>query len=55
MTRGTGQVVYRQRLPTSTNSRIAVAGRTVIVPAGGPITSARGGGGDPQVVAFKVR
>jgi outer membrane protein assembly factor BamB len=50
----TGAIVYRRPLPTSTNSPIAVAGNTVIVPAGGPITSARGGGGDPQVVAYKV-
>ena len=48
--RGTGAIVYRRRLPTSTNSPIAIAGTTVIVPAGGPRT--RSGGGDPQVVAY---
>ncbi|HET6866785.1 MAG TPA: PQQ-binding-like beta-propeller repeat protein [Solirubrobacteraceae bacterium] len=50
----TGAIVYRHHLPTSTNSPIAIAGDTVIVPAGGPITSAHGGGGDPQVVAYKL-
>jgi alcohol dehydrogenase (cytochrome c) len=52
LNRSTGAIVYRRQLPTSTNSPIAIAGNTVIVPAGGPITSA--GGGDPQVVAYTV-
>jgi outer membrane protein assembly factor BamB len=55
LNRSTGAIVYRRRLPTSTNSPIAIAGNTVIVPAGGPITSARGGGGNPQVVAYTAR
>ncbi len=50
--RSTGAIVYRHRLPTSANSPIAIAGNTVIVPAGGPTTST--GGGDPQVVAYKA-
>jgi glucose dehydrogenase len=50
--RSTGAVVYRRKLPTSANSPIAIAGNTVIVPAGGPLTST--GGGDPQVVAHTV-
>ena len=50
--RRTGAVAYRRQLPTSANSPIAIAGRTVIVPAGGPVT--RAGGGDPQVVAYTV-
>jgi alcohol dehydrogenase (cytochrome c) len=50
--RSTGAIVYRRRLPTSTNSPIAIAGSTVIVPAGGPVT--RTGGGDPQVVTYKL-
>jgi outer membrane protein assembly factor BamB len=53
MNRSTGAIVYRRRLPTSTNSPIAIAGNTVIVPAGGPVT--RTGGGDPQVVAYTLR
>jgi alcohol dehydrogenase (cytochrome c) len=48
--RRTGAIVYRRPLPTSANSPIAIAGNTVIVPAGGPMT--RGGGGDPQIVAY---
>jgi outer membrane protein assembly factor BamB len=50
--RSTGAIVYRRQLPTSANSPIAIAGNTVIVPAGGPVTST--GGGDPQVVAYTV-
>jgi len=55
LNRNTGAIVYRRRLPTSTNSPIAIAGDSVIVPAGGPVTSAHHGGGDPQVVAYTVR
>ena len=55
LNRSTGAILYRRRLPTSANSPIAIAGNTVIVPAGGPVTSARGGGGDPQVVAYTAR
>ena len=50
LNRSTGAVVYRRQLPTSANSPIAIAGNTVIVPAGGPLTSS--GGGTPQVVAY---
>ncbi len=52
--RRTGAIVYHRQLPTSTNSPIAIAGNTVIIPAGGPKTSS-GGGGDPQVVAYTMR
>jgi alcohol dehydrogenase (cytochrome c) len=55
MNRSTGAIVYRHTLPTSTNSPIAIAGNTVIVAAGGSITSAHGGGGHPQVAAYSVR
>jgi outer membrane protein assembly factor BamB len=51
--RSTGAIVYRRQLPTSANSPIAIAGNTVIVPAGGPVT--RTGGGDAQVLAYTVR
>jgi alcohol dehydrogenase (cytochrome c) len=50
LNRATGAIVYRRQLPTSTNSPIAIAGNTVIVPAGGPKTSTRSGA--PQVVAY---
>jgi alcohol dehydrogenase (cytochrome c) len=50
LNRVTGAIVYRRQLPTSTNSPIAIAGNTIIVPAGGPKTTT--GGGDPQVVAY---
>jgi outer membrane protein assembly factor BamB len=51
--RNTGKIVYRHKLPTSTNSTIAVAGNTVLVPAGGSIAQVPGG--HPQLVAFAVR
>ena len=52
MNRSTGAIVYRRQLPTSANSPIAIAGHTVIVPAGSPLTKA--GGEHPQVVAYAV-
>jgi len=51
--RSTGAIVYRHQLPTSTNAPIAVFGTTVLVSAGGPKTSATGGG-NPQLVAYTV-
>jgi alcohol dehydrogenase (cytochrome c) len=54
LNRSTGAIVYRLSLPTSTNSPIAIAGNTVLVPAGGPdifgVT-----GGEPQLVAYTAR
>jgi outer membrane protein assembly factor BamB len=55
LNRNTGTIVYRRQLPASTNSPIAIAGNIVIVPAGAPATRARGGGGNPQVVAYTTR
>ena len=52
--RATGAIVYQHQLPTSANAPIAVFGNTVLVPAGGPSTSARGGGGNPQLVAYTI-
>ena len=52
--RSTGAIVFRRQLPTSANAPIAIAGNTVIVPAGGPVTGKAGGGGNPQVVAYTV-
>ena len=54
LNRSTGAIVYQRKLPTSTNSAIAVAGNAVLVPAGAPKTSAAGGG-SPQLVAYTVR
>ena len=54
LNRGTGAIVYRHQLPTSTNAPIAVFGNTVLVPAGGPRTSSAGGGGHPQLVAYTI-
>jgi len=59
LNRTTGAIVYRHQLPTSTNAPLVVAGNTVIVSAGGPLTGAvvggpAGGGGKAQVVAYTV-
>jgi outer membrane protein assembly factor BamB len=54
LNRGTGAIVYRRQLPTTSNSPVAVFGNTVLVPAGGPVTSSPGSGGNPQLVAYTV-
>ncbi len=54
LNRSTGAIVVRRQLPTSANAPIAVAGNTVIVPAGGPMTGKSSGSGNPQVVAYTV-
>jgi outer membrane protein assembly factor BamB len=54
LNRTTGAIVYQRKLPTTTNAPLAIAGNTVLVPAGGPETSAKGGGGSPQLVAYTV-
>jgi glucose dehydrogenase len=51
--RATGAVVLRLRLPTTTNSALAIAGNTIIVPAGG-LKSATRHGGSPQIVAYRL-
>jgi outer membrane protein assembly factor BamB len=53
LNRATGAIVYQHQLPASTNSPIAIAGNTVLVPAGAPKTGAKGGGA-PQLVAYTV-
>ena len=50
----TGAIVYRHQLPTSTNAPLAIAGNTVLVPAGGPQTSKAKERGKPQLVAYTV-
>jgi alcohol dehydrogenase (cytochrome c) len=55
LNRATGAIVYQQKLPTTANSPIAVTSNAVLVPAGGAVTSAKGGGGRPQLVAYTVR
>jgi alcohol dehydrogenase (cytochrome c) len=54
LNRSTGAIVFQRKLPTTTNAPLAVFGNTVLVPAGGPQTSAAGGGGSPQLVAYTV-
>jgi len=55
LNRTSGAIVYQRKLPTTTNAPLAVFGNTVLVPAGGPETSAKGGGGSPQLVAYTVK
>ncbi len=54
LNRSTGAIVFRRQLPASTNAPIAIAGNTVIVPAGSPATGKASGSGNPQVVAYTV-
>ena len=53
LNRATGAIVYRHQLPASTNAPIAIAGNSVLVPAGGP-TVFGASGGSPQLVAYTV-
>jgi glucose dehydrogenase len=50
----TGAIVYRHQLPTSTNAPLAIAGNTVLIPAGAPRTSKAKPRGKPQLVAYTV-
>jgi outer membrane protein assembly factor BamB len=52
--RDTGAIVYRHKLPTSTNAPIAIAGNSVIVPAGAPQTSASAPAVTGQLVVYTV-
>jgi glucose dehydrogenase len=52
LNRQTGAIVYRSRLPTTTNAPIAIAGHTVLVPAGG--ITGRGPSKNPQLVAYTL-
>jgi alcohol dehydrogenase (cytochrome c) len=52
LNRNTGAIVFRRQLPTSAHSPIAIAGNTVLVPAGGPVAGKAGG--HPQLVAYTV-
>jgi outer membrane protein assembly factor BamB len=52
VSRATGAIVSRTTLPASTNSPIAIAGATLIVPAGNPTVKVAHGGA--QVVAYTV-
>jgi alcohol dehydrogenase (cytochrome c) len=55
LNRSTGALVYQQKLPATTNSPIAITSNAILVPAGGPVTSAKlTGGGNPQLVAYTI-
>jgi alcohol dehydrogenase (cytochrome c) len=53
LNRTTGAIVYQHKLPTSANAPIAIAGNTILVPAGGPSLYGPKGG-SPQLVAYTV-
>jgi outer membrane protein assembly factor BamB len=53
LNRTTGATVYEHQLPTSANAPIAIAGNTILVPAGGPSLYGQKGG-SPQLVAYTV-
>jgi outer membrane protein assembly factor BamB len=50
--RSTGKIVYRSELPTRTNAPIAIAGDTVLVPAGG--LTGRQPSRNPQLAAYSL-
>jgi outer membrane protein assembly factor BamB len=52
LNRSTGAIAFKQKLPDTTNAPIAIAGNTVIVPAGGP--KAYGQSGVSKIVAYAV-
>lgn len=54
LNRETGAIVFERKLPTSSNAPITVFGNTVLVPAGGPQTTSKGGGGHAQLVAYTL-
>jgi outer membrane protein assembly factor BamB len=53
LNRSTGAIVYEHKLPTSANAPIAIAGNTILVPAGGPSLYGLKGG-SPQLMAYTV-
>jgi alcohol dehydrogenase (cytochrome c) len=53
LNRRTGAIAYQRKLPTTTNSPIAIAGHTVLVPAGGITGKARSR--NPQLVAYTAQ
>jgi alcohol dehydrogenase (cytochrome c) len=53
LNRHTGAIVYQRKLPTTANSPIAIAGHTVLVPAGG--AAGKGSSRDPQLVAYTAQ
>ena len=53
LNRDTGAIVYEHKLPTSANAPIAIAGNTILVPAGGPNLFGPKGG-SPQLAVYTV-
>ncbi len=55
LNRRTGAIVYQTKVPATTNAPIAIAGRTIIVPAGGISGKPLGASVNPQVDAYTLR
>ncbi len=53
LNRRTGAIAYRRKLPTTENAPLAIAGHTVLVPAGG--ITGKGPSRNPQLVAYALR
>jgi alcohol dehydrogenase (cytochrome c) len=52
LNRSTGAIVFKHKLANTTNSPIAIAGSTVLIPAAGP--KYKGTDNHPELVAFTV-
>ena len=52
LNRHTGAIVYHRQLPTMSNAPIAIAGHTLLVPAGGITGKRAGTSRNPQLVAY---
>ena len=53
LNRSSGAIAYKRKLPTSANSPIAIAGHSVLVPAGG--ITGKSTSRNPQLVAYTVK
>jgi outer membrane protein assembly factor BamB len=52
LNRSTGAVVFTAQLPRTSNATIAIAGNTIIIPAGAPTDASHGG--PSQIVAYRL-
>jgi len=55
LNRRTGAIVYQSKLPATSNAPLAIAGSTIVLPAGGITGKPLGRSLNPQVVAYRLR